>query len=311
MKRIQYNSYGDPSVMHLADFELPPLQAGEIAVKVNAASINPFDWKVRRGDLKMMTGRAFPRAMGMDFSGTVLSTGPKVTRVKPGDEVFGLARLKESGAFGEALVNREDFVAVKPPQVSFEQAACLPTGAITAWIGLVNRAGLKRGQSIFANGCTGTVGQAAVQIATMLGAQVTGSCSPSMQSLAKEMGVARILDYRNMDLDQLARSFDVVFDTSGSMPLSSGMKLLKSGGVFLDIHPTPAKFLRSVFDRRLKVVICNATAQILDSIAKTAQAGKLKIAIGKTVRLEESIALITALERGTKIGGKGLIAMLA
>src|SRR5215467_7347082 len=106
MKRIQYNEYGDPSVMHLADFELPPLQAGEVAVKVKAASINPFDWKVRCGDLKMMTGRAFPRAMGMDFSGTVLSIGPNVMRVKPGDEVFGLARLKESGAFGEALVNR-------------------------------------------------------------------------------------------------------------------------------------------------------------------------------------------------------------
>ncbi len=309
MKRIQYDSYGDPSDMHLADFELPPLQAGEVAVKVNAASINPFDWKVRRGDLKMMTGRAFPRAMGMDFSGTVLSVGPNVTRVKPGDEVFGLARLKESGAFGEALVDREDFVAVKPAEVSFEQAACLPTGAITAWIGLMNKAGLKRGQSVFINGCTGTVGQAAVQLATMLGAQVTGSCNASMRQLAREMGVTRILDYRTMNLAQLTGSFDVVFDTSGSMPPSSGMKLLKPRGVFLDIHPTPAKFLRSVFDRRLKVVICNATAQILDGIAKAAQSGKLRIAVGKTVRLEESIELITALERGTKIGGKGLIAM--
>jgi NADPH:quinone reductase-like Zn-dependent oxidoreductase len=309
MKRIQYDSYGDPSVMYLAEFELPPLQAGEIAVKVKAASINPFDWKVRRGDLKMMTGRAFPRAMGMDFSGIVLSTGPGVRRVKPGDEVFGLARLKESGAFGEALVNREDFLAVKPPDVSFEQAACLPTGAITAWIGLVNKAGIKRAQSVFINGCTGTVGQAAVQLAVMLGAQVTGSCSSGSQTLAREIGVSRILDYRTMDPAQLERTFDVVFDTSGTMPPSSGMKLLKPGGVFLDIHPTPAKFLRSVFDRRLKVVICNATAQILDGIAKAAQAGKLRIAVGKTVRLEESIALITALERGTKIGGKGLIAV--
>jgi NADPH:quinone reductase-like Zn-dependent oxidoreductase len=84
--------------------------------------------------MKMMTGRTFPRAMGMDFAGTVLSTGPGVTRFKTGDAVFGLARLKESGAFGEALITNENFLAVKPPEVSFEQAACLPTGGITAWI---------------------------------------------------------------------------------------------------------------------------------------------------------------------------------
>jgi len=143
----------------------------------------------------------------------------------------------------------------------------------------------------------------------MLGAQVTGSCSASMQSLATEMGVTRILDYQTIDLAQLERSFDVVFDTSGTLLLASGMKLLKPRGVLLDIFPTPAKFLRSVFDRRLKVVICNATAQILDGIARAAQAGKLKIVIGKTVRLDESIELIAALERGAKIGGKGLIAM--
>jgi NADPH:quinone reductase-like Zn-dependent oxidoreductase len=237
MKRIQYNSYGDPSVMHLADFELPSLQAGEVAVKVKAASINPFDWKIRRGYMKIMTGRTFPRAMGMDFSGTVLSIGPRVTRLKPGDEVFGLARLKESGAFAEALITNENFVAVKPPEASFEQAACLPTGSITARIGLVNKAGLQRGQSVLINGCTGAVGQAAVQLATMLGAQVTGSCSSDSERRAKELGVVRILDYRAMDLAQFERSFDVVFDTSGSLPLSSGMKLLKPRGVFLDITP--------------------------------------------------------------------------
>ena len=259
--------------------------------------------------MKMMTGRTFPRAMGMDFAGTVLSTGAGVTRFKQGDDVFGLARLKESGAFGEALITNEDFVALKPPEVSFEQAACLPTGGLTAWIGLVNKVGLKRGQSVFINGCTGTVGQAAVQIATMLGAQVTGSCRSSMQPLAKQMGVARILDYRTMDLAQFERSFDVVFDTSGSMPLGSALKLLVPHGAFIDIHPSPAKFLRSVFDKRLKVVICAATTEILGALGNAAQAGKLSIAIGKTVRLEESIELITALEGGSKLGGKGLIAV--
>ncbi len=309
MKRIEYQRYGGPELMRLTDFTLAKPGPNQIAVQVRAASINPFDWKIRRGYLKMMTGRKFPRAMGMDFAGTVLSTGAGVARVKPGDEVFGLARLKESGSFAEALVTNQDFVARKPSEVSFEAAACLPTGAITAWIGLVDKAGVRRGQGVFINGCTGTVGQAAVQIATMLGAQVTGSCSGAMQSLAKEMGVTRVLDYRTMDLTQLERSFDVVLDTSGSLSLSAGMKLLKRGGVLLDIFPSPAKFLRSFFDKRLKVVICAATPHILEEIGKAAHAGKLSIAVGKTVRLDEAIGLITALEDGAKIGGKGLITM--
>jgi hypothetical protein len=106
------------------------------------------------------------------------------------------------------------------------------------------------------------------------------------------------MNNRSMDLAHLERSFDVVFDTACSMSPNSGMKHLKPRGVFLDIHPTPVKFLRSVFDRRLKVIICAATTQNLDAIARAAESGKLRIAVGKTVRLEDSIALITALEVG-------------
>src|SRR5690348_6642189 len=98
MKHIQYDKYGGPETMRLEDFKLHPPELGEVAVKIKFAAINPIDWKIRRGHMKMMTGRAFPRALGMDFAGTVLSVGPGVTRLKPGDDVFGMARLKESGA---------------------------------------------------------------------------------------------------------------------------------------------------------------------------------------------------------------------
>lgn len=100
--------------MRLEDFELPALAAGQVAVKVKFAGINPIDWKVRQGNLKMLTGKSFPRAMGSDFSGTVLAVGAGVTRLKPGDSVFGLSRLKESGSLGDAVVTNESFVAKKP-----------------------------------------------------------------------------------------------------------------------------------------------------------------------------------------------------
>lgn len=128
MKRIQYSKYGGPELMRVDDFELPAPATGEVAVRVKFAAINPIDWKLRSGEMKIVTGRAFPRAMGMDFSGIVTAVGPGVTRLKMGDAVFGLARFKESGALGQAVVTKEAFLAKKPDNISFEDAACLGTG---------------------------------------------------------------------------------------------------------------------------------------------------------------------------------------
>jgi NADPH:quinone reductase-like Zn-dependent oxidoreductase len=152
MQRIQYHQHGGPETMRLEEFELPAPQAGEVAVAVKAASVNPIDWKLRQGQLKMMTGRSFPRGMGSDFAGVVSAVGPGVTQFKPGDEVFGIARLKESGAYAEAVVTLESFLALRPAELSFEQAALLPTGAVMAWNGLVERAQLRQGQRVFVNG---------------------------------------------------------------------------------------------------------------------------------------------------------------
>lgn len=129
MKRIQYNMYGGPELMRLDEFELAAPGQGQVAVKVKFAAINPIDWKLRNGQMKIVTGKAFPRAMGFDFAGTVTAVGPGVTRFVPGDAVFGLARFKESGALGEAVIANETALAIKPGNISFEDAACLGTPA--------------------------------------------------------------------------------------------------------------------------------------------------------------------------------------
>ncbi|WKV52250.1 NAD(P)-dependent alcohol dehydrogenase [Dickeya fangzhongdai] len=153
MRRIQYNKYGGPELMQLEYFELAALGKGEVAVQVRFAAINPIDWKVRNGYLRMVTGKAFPRAMGSDFSGTVVAVGPEVTRFKPGDAVFGFARLRESGALGHAVITHETFMAKKPDRVSYEDAACLGTPGVTAWNGLVDKAKVTAGMHVFINGC--------------------------------------------------------------------------------------------------------------------------------------------------------------
>lgn len=309
MKQIQYNRYGGSEVMRLMNSSIATPGPGEIAVRVKAASVNPIDWKVREGNLKMVTGKIFPRLMGSDFSGIVEAVGSGVTRFKPGDSVFGLSRLKESGSFAEAVITNESFVAIKPDLLSFEQAACLPTAAVTSWNGLVDKAQLKSGQRIFINGCTGGVGQAAVQIARMFGAIVDGSCSVSSIPMARKLGVEHAFDYRKIDYSSLKESFDIVYDTSGTLPGSTGFSLLKKKGIFIDLHASPVKFLQAFFNKRLKLVICTPRPSILDEIAQAAVNGKIQMTIGESVSLKDAINLITDLEKGKKIGGKALIMM--
>ncbi|MGA4211674.1 NAD(P)-dependent alcohol dehydrogenase [Ralstonia pseudosolanacearum] len=309
MKRIQYSRYGGPETMALQDFELTHPGAGEVAVRVKFAAVNPIDWKLRNGQMKIVTGRRFPRAMGMDFSGTVMSVGPGVTRLRAGDPVFGLARFKESGALAQAVVTKETFLARKPDNVSFEQAACLGTPGITAWNGLIDKAKLKAGQRVFINGCAGAVGEAAVQIAQLFGATVWGSCSARDMERARSLGVERLYDYRTTNLSQIAEHFDVVYDTSATMSVAVGIAMLRPGGVYLDLNPGPGKFMRALLDRRLKPVIGAPRAEILERLSAAASEQRFRMPVGETVPLRGAIQLITELEAGRKLGGKGLVAM--
>ncbi|MDO7929220.1 NAD(P)-dependent alcohol dehydrogenase [Pseudomonas sp. KFB-139] len=309
MKRIQYHNYGDASVMQLESFELASPGHSEVAVKVRFAAINPIDWKLRQGQMKLITGKAFPRTMGMDFSGTVIATGTGVTRFKVGDAVFGLARFKESGALAEAVITREALLARKPDEVSFEDAACLATPGVTAWNGLADKARLTAGHHVFINGCRGAVGEAAVQIARMTGARISGSCSAGGMQQAKLLGVETVYDYQTTNLADIKERFDVVYDTAATMTTATGFGMLRKGGVFLDLTPSPGKFIRAIIDRRLKPVICTPRPGILDDLASAVKNGNFRVSIAQTVPLNEAIALITALEGGRRIPGKALVAM--
>lgn len=309
MKRIQYSRYGGSEVMALKDFELPQPGKGEVAVHVKFAAINPIDWKLRNGQMKIVTGRTFPRAMGMDFSGTITSVGPGVTRLRLGDEVFGLARFKESGALAQGVITKEIFLARKPNNVSFEEAACFGTPGVTAWNGLVDKAKLQAGQHVFINGCAGAVGEAAVQIARLLGATISGSCSARDMGRARSLGVQTVYDYRTTNLSEIKERFDVVYDTSATMQVSVGVAMLRRGGVFLDLNPSLGKLVRAIIDRRLKPVIGAPRAEILEKVSDAARGYQFSIPVGEIVPLSDAMQLITELEAGRKLGGKGLVAM--
>ena len=206
-------------------------------------------------------------------------------------------------------MTKETFLARKPEGVSFEEAACLGTPGVTAWNGLVDKAKLQPAQHVFINGCAGAVGVGAVQIATLFGAKVSGSCSAQDMEKARSFGVQTVYDYRTTDLSRIGARFDVVYDTATTMKMSVGMQMLRPSGVFVDQDPGPSKFIRALLNRRLKLVIASPRAEILEKIGDAARAGKFKIPIGEIVPLSHAAQLITELERGRRLGGKGVVAM--
>jgi NADPH:quinone reductase-like Zn-dependent oxidoreductase len=307
MKRIQYHRYGGPDEMRLETYELPVPGKHEILVRVRASSVNPVDWKIRQGAMKLITGRHFPRAMGTDFSGVVESVGPNVSRFHAGDEVFGTVPVKPSGAFAQTLVTKEKLAVKKPASVSHDAAATLPVVGATAWRGLVEKGRLKSGQRVFVNGAYGGVGQAVVQIAKALGASVAGRVGASALFDARAMGLDPALDYTQEIPASLHQTFDIVFDCNGGLSSSESEALIRRGGLVLDINPTGAKFARSMFSRRYKVFFGTQDAETLQKVADLAGSGKLCITIGRRATLEDAIALIGDLEAGRRTKGKAVI----
>jgi NADPH:quinone reductase-like Zn-dependent oxidoreductase len=256
-----------------------------------------MDWKIRSGEMKMMTGRRFPRGLGHDFAGVVEAVGRDVTRFKVGDEVFGATGLKESSTFAEALVTEDKTVFLKPQSLSFEEAAALPIVSAAAWTALIDKAKLRAGQRVLITGCLGGVGRVAVQIAGMLGAEIAGSCSAARRDEALGLGVREVVDYRAFDGNAYRGRFDVVFDTHGALSPSQCGAMLKRGGVALHLVPTPLKMIWSMLSSRHRTIFAQVTPQSLAGIVAAIEEGKLAPTIGRTVPLSEAIPAIIELEK--------------
>jgi NADPH:quinone reductase-like Zn-dependent oxidoreductase len=301
VKRLQYDRYGGPEVMRLAEFEPPRPGPHEVLVRVRAAASNALDWKMRNGEMKLMTGRSFPRAMGHDFAGVVEAVGAGVTRLRAGDAVLGAARFRQAGAFAEMVTAPEKAVVLKPVNLSYEQAAALPTVGVTAYQATAE---VRPGQAVFVNGCLGGVGRAAVQFARARGASVAGSCRDTAADEARELGVEPVVGF-GFDPAALAGRFDLVFDTPGMLPFAAARTLLKPRGTIVDIVPTPAKMIRSALPGPFRAMMGRPVTADLEEVART-----LRLPIARTVPLAEAIPALTELEREQRPkGGKLVIAM--
>lgn len=307
MKRIEYDRYGGPERMRVATFDAPTVGVDDILVKVEAASINPVDWGIRRGKMKMLTGSSFPRVMGKDFSGTIVHVGANVVGWEAGDAVFGCVPWRSTGSFTTlAIVHAQD-IAKKPDSISFPQAAALPTVGLTAWHGLIGQAKLKPGQTVLVNGAAGGVGIAAIQIAQSCGAVVTTRVGTRSFARMREIGVSAILDYREALPPTLDRQFDVIMDCNGSLEGRDIDRLLKRGGTAVDITFRLPKLLRAVFLRRQKLASGSVDQKTMLALGSLAATGRLVPDIGAAVSIGDAIPLITRLEHGERLDGKAVI----
>lgn len=232
MQAIVYRCYGSADVLKLEEIVKPVAADDEVLVKVHAASVNPLDWHYMTGTpylMRMTSGLGTPKStrMGVDFAGMVEAVGKDVKRFRPGDEVFG----GRTGALAEYVTVREDrAVALKPPNVSFEQAAAMPIAALTALQGLRDKGRIQPGDKVLINGASGGVGTFAVQIAKSFGAEVTGVSSTRNVELVLSIGADHVIDYTQENFTEGAQRYDLILDNVGNHSLSDTRRALKPDG---------------------------------------------------------------------------------
>lgn len=240
MKAIVYRSYGSPDgVLHCEDVEQPSPGDDEVLIRIRAAAANPLDYHLMSGAyiMRPFTGLRRPKLTrpGADLAGEVAAVGRNVTRFQRGDPVFGGSR----GAFAEYVCAHENRLALKPANITFEQAAAIPVAGLTALQGLRDKGRIQPGQKVLINGAAGGVGTFAVQIAKSFGAEVTGVCSTRNVDFVRTIGAHHVVDYTADDFTRSVERYDLIFDCVGNRPLSACRRVMTPKGTFLPVGVRP------------------------------------------------------------------------
>ena len=247
MKAIVYKKYGSPDVLQMEEVEKPTPDENQVLIKVHAASINAGDYRTMRPDsflIRLMSGLLKPKdpRLGWDLAGYVEAVGKNIKQFRPDDEVFGCA----NGTFAEYVVAKEDRLALKPTNRSFEEAASLPVAALTALQGLRDAGGFRPGQKVLIQGASGGVGTFAVQFAKLFGAEVTAVCSTRNLDMARAIGADHVIDYTKEDFTQNPQRYDVIFAVNGYHPLSAYKRALSPQGIYICAGGTMTQFFQAM-----------------------------------------------------------------
>jgi NADPH:quinone reductase-like Zn-dependent oxidoreductase len=313
MKGIVRRCYGSPSVLRYEDIARPTAADNEVLVKVNAASVNPLDWHYLEGTPYMVRidsgfGKPDNPRLGVDFAGIVEAVGRSVTHFKPGDEVFG----GKFGAFAEYVTVREaGALALKPGNVTFEQAAAAPIAALTALQALRDSGHIRPGQKVLINGASGGVGTFAVQIAKSFGAEVTGVCSTRNVDLVRSIGADHVIDYTREDFTQGAQHYDLIVDNVGTHSLLEYRRVLNPKGIYVGIgsttpgnwfgwleDPIEGLLLSPFVSQKFAPMLADLNKDDLVTLGALMQSGKVTAVIDRRYKLSEAPEALRYLEAG-------------
>jgi NADPH:quinone reductase-like Zn-dependent oxidoreductase len=252
MKAIVYEKYGPPDVLQLKEVENPTFKEDEVLVKVQAASVNAYDWHLLTADIflvRLMGGglnKPKNTILGADIAGRVEAVGRNVKQFRPGDEVFGDISANGNGGFGEYVSVPESALALKPANLSFEEAAAVPMAAVTALQGLRDEGQIQPGQKVLIQGASGGVGTFAVQIAKSFGAEVTAVCSTRNLDQARSLGADHVIDYTQEDFTQSGQQYDLILAVNGYHPISAYKRALNPKGIYVMAGGSTAQIFQAI-----------------------------------------------------------------
>ena len=239
MKAFSINKYSKTDLLQLVEVSEPQINENEVLVQIHASSVNQLDGKLKSGEFKMLLPYKFPLILGHDVAGIITKTGSNVKKIKVGDEVFARPSDFKIGTFAEYIAVNENDVALKPTNLSMEEAASIPLVALTVWQAFFEKANLQKGQKVFIQAGSGGVGTIAIQLAKHLGAFVATTTSADNFELVKSLGADVVIDYKTQDFETILKDYDLVLNSQDEKTLLKSLNILKSGGKLVSISGPP------------------------------------------------------------------------
>lgn len=307
MKAIAYKEFGNTDVLQLVEQAKPTIKADQVLIKVKAFSINPMDWKIRRGEMKLMSGSKFPKSTGTDFAGIVEETGSSVIGLKKGDEVFGVVKdMMKEGVSAEYVAVTSSLVWKKPSSISFAQAASISVAGIAA-VTTIQKMGIINSQTtILVNGATGGFGMFLLQLLKQNGANVTAVTSTQGAEFARKWGATSVIDYTKENVLSHKVNYDIVIDLSGKMGYKNAQQIMNSKALFLNPTPKtieiPISLFTNLFTAKKHIVILSSPSTKYTDVLLNAIQNGLKIEVSKVFPFAQYKEAYHYAEKGGYIG---------
>jgi NADPH:quinone reductase-like Zn-dependent oxidoreductase len=278
MKALVIRGYGGLDMLDVAEVPAPKVGPGQVLIRVAAAGVNPIDWRIRKGEMKMMVRAKLPITLGAEVSGEIAEVGSGVTRLKVGDAVYSLVP-GDIGGFAEYVAVPEEAAAVRPKTVDAVRGATVPVGSVTALQSLRDKGELRSGQRVLVNGASGGVGLFAVQLAKELGAEVTAVCSEAKFEMVRKAGASECIDYKKSDFTTLGKKWDLIFDSAATKKFSDCRKALEPAGHYVTTIGSGGDMIMPALNafrsQKGRFIIVKPSAKDLEYVGSLLDAGKL------------------------------------